>query len=208
MGDNGSVGDRTAVVSGTVQLANVGDVLLAGQLQANWSILAGGNGTREIIPSSINSSQASSQGSTSSTVVDNFANGSNGGSTTANNTIVDVFPVPGFSGLMSGRFFDVSKGFVGMVGSLDAGARPLLVSPATGSFVFGPLVYASLGWDEEAKTVHHSKHCLKASPLPKHQQLNVWTYTPQRVYGIFLHHESDAARPHGQRGNHLTHAQQ
>ena len=85
--------------------------------------------------------------------MDNFANGSNGGSTTANNTIVDVFPVPGFSGLMSGRFFDVSKGFVGMVGSLDAGARPLLVSPATGSFVFGPLVYASLGWDEEAKMV-------------------------------------------------------
>jgi hypothetical protein len=153
MGDNGSVGDRTTVVSGTGQLANVGDVLLAGQLQANWSSLTGGNGTREIIPSSINSSQTGSQGSISSTVVDNFANGSNGGSTTTNNTIVEVFPVPGFSGLMSGRFFDVSTGLVGMVGSLDAGARPLLVSPATGSFVFGPLVYASLGWDEEAKTV-------------------------------------------------------
>jgi len=141
MGDNGSVGDRTAVVSGTVQLANVGDVLLAGQLQANWSSLAGGNGTREVIPSSINSSQAGSQGSISSTVVDNFANGSNGGSTTVNNTIVDVFPVPAFSGLMSGCFFDVSTGLVGMVGSLDAGARPLLVSPATGSFVFGPYIH-------------------------------------------------------------------
>ena len=66
---------------------------------------------------------------------------------------MEVFPVPGFNGLMSRRFFDVSTGLVGMVGSLDAGARPLLVSPATDSFVFGPLVYASLGWDEETKTV-------------------------------------------------------
>ncbi len=60
---------------------------------------------------------------------------------------------------------------------------------------------AAPGTNKLFHQVHHSKHCLKAS-------LNVWTYTPQRVYGTFLHHESDAARPHGQRGNHLTHAQQ
>ena len=94
MGDNDSVGGRTTVVSGTNQLANVGDVAqqqqdggsgggmgaaFAGQVKANQSILAGGNGRREFIPSSINSSQASSQGSTSNTVVDYFANGGDGG---------------------------------------------------------------------------------------------------------------------------------
>ena len=68
-------------------------------------------------------------------------------------TNAEVFQVPGFNGLMSRRFFDVSTGLIGMVDSLDAGVCPLLVSPATVSFVCGPLVYVSLGWDEEVKTV-------------------------------------------------------
>jgi hypothetical protein len=86
----------------------------AGQVQGNWSILSGGNGRREIIPNIINSSQASSEGSTSNTVVDTFANGSDGRSTTADDTNAEVFQVPGFNGLMSRRFFDVSTGLIGM----------------------------------------------------------------------------------------------
>ncbi len=41
------------------------------------------------------------------------------------------------------------------------------------------------GTNKRFYQVHHSKHCIKASLLPKHQQSNVWTYTILCIRNIF-----------------------
>jgi hypothetical protein len=68
---------------------------------------------------------------------------------------------------------------------------------------------AAPGTNKHFHQTHHSKHCLKASLLPKHpvsQRLDA--YSTACIRNFFCITKTDAARPHRQRGTHRTHAQQ
>ena len=110
---------------------------------------AGGSGTarqQDVITSRLNSSQGNHQGS----VVND---GSEGGS---NQCAPMLFPVPSFNSLFSMRFIDVSGALFGVVGSLDTDGSPMCVPPPTVSFVFGPLIYSSLWYDETGMAIIRS----------------------------------------------------
>ena len=120
----------------------------------NPSATAGEEGGRLFVPSSLDSLQGSQMVGDP----DTGSRGIQGGDSQSNCAAGDlsataVSKVSNFNNLLSMRFADGSGNLEGIVGSLDTDANPIRAPPKTGSFVYGPLVYASIWHDQDAMAI-------------------------------------------------------
>ena len=119
------------------------------------SATAGEEGGRLFVPSSLDSLQGSQMVADPDTGSRGIQGGDSQPKCAAGDlsAATEVSKVPNFNNLLSMRFVDGSGNLEGIVGSLDTGANPIRAPPKTGSFVYGPLVYASIWHDQDAMAI-------------------------------------------------------